>query len=277
MPNNKISVLVASEHALPTAFTVFRGLRQGFEDAARLGYDGIELAVRGGSEFSAAEVRGLLSEYGLGISAISTGQVFADRGLWLSAKDEAVSNAAIGEFNSIVDMASELGCLVNIGRARGFIEGGEAQAETTRRFAKSMGQVAAHAKKRGVAMVIEPVNRYETNYINSVGEGAALLAELEACGIGCLGLMPDLFHMNIEDASMEGSLRKYAKHIKYVHLADSNRLAPGWGHTDFKLMLDTLDDIGYDGWYAVEILPRPDPESAAKQAIEYIKSIGILR
>jgi sugar phosphate isomerase/epimerase len=85
-----------------------------------------------------------------------------------------------------------------------------------------------------------------------------------------LGLMPDVFHMNIEDAQIGATLVQYAHLIRYVHLADSNRLAPGQGHLDFDDVFDGLKSGGFDGWVAIEILPRPDPDTAALQAAEYV-------
>ena len=267
----KIAVVVASENAKPSAFTVFRGVENGARTAAALGYDGIELAVRGGSEFAPEFIDRILRRYDIGISAISTGQVFADGKLWLSARDNAIREAAVREFGGIIDMASRLGCIVNIGRARGFIEEGDAAGETVKRFCESMGAIAPRAEAKGVTLVLEPVNRYETNFINSVPDGAALIDTLLAAGIGNVKLMPDFFHMNIEDASMEGSLRAHKGLIGYIHAADSNRLAPGWGHLDFSSLAGAICETGYDRWISLEILPAPDPESAARQAIAHLR------
>ena len=266
-----IGVVVASENALPTAFAVFRGVAYGIRMAAELGYDGVELAVRDGREFAPAIIADLLDRYGVRIAAISTGQLFADRGLWLSARDGRIRAGAVEEFRRIIDMAAALGCIVNIGRARGFVEQGDNRSETAERFARSMEVVAAHARNAGVSLVLEPVNRYETNFINNVDEGAELLESLARRGVTNLRLMPDVFHMNIEDASIEGSLLRHSANIGYVHLADSNRLAPAWGHLDFAGLASTLREAGYDGWVTVECLPSPSPEAAAKQAIGYLR------
>ncbi|MCL2057440.1 MAG: sugar phosphate isomerase/epimerase [Oscillospiraceae bacterium] len=267
----KIAVVVASEGALPSAFTVFRGVGQGIGTAAELGYDGVELAVRDGSEFAPEYIDGLLRKHGMALSAVSTGQLFADRKLWLSARDEAVRKKAVREFLSIVNLASAFGCLVNIGRARGYVEDGDSYDDAAGRFTESMGAVASHAERRGVGLVLEPVNRYETNFINSVADGAALIDMLRHAGIGNVRLMPDFFHMNIEDASIEGSLREHRDLVGYVHAADSNRRAPGWGHLDFASLAGALQEIGYDGWVSVEALPLPDAKSAAGQAIAYLR------
>jgi sugar phosphate isomerase/epimerase len=179
----------------------------------------------------------------------------------------------VREFCGIIDFASEFGCTVNIGRARGFIEPDDTLEETEKRFAESINTVARHAAKNNITLVLEPVNRYETNYINSVAEGAALVRKL---GISNLMLMPDVFHMNIEDASIEQILINNGELIDYVHFADSNRLAPGWGHLDFASFINALKKAGYykkNNWITAEILPKPSSDEAAKQAIDYLRGV----
>ena len=59
----------------------------------------------------------------------------------------------------------------------------------------------------------------------------------------------------------------------HFHIADSNRWYPGAGHIDFKKIIDTLDQIGYQGFLSAEILPLPDADTAAEKTIEYMQSI----
>jgi sugar phosphate isomerase/epimerase len=80
--------------------------------------------------------------------------------------------------------------------------------------------VRSYASKTNIKLILKPVNRYEINFINNLDEGVDLIKKL---GIKGLGLMPDLFHMNIEDQSIEGNLKKYIDYIYYIHFADSNR------------------------------------------------------
>jgi len=83
--------------------------------------------------------------------------------------------------------------------------------------------------------------------------------------------MPDIFHMNIEDASITDSLREAGDKISYVHFADSNRWAPGQGHLNFPEIIGVLKSISYDRFVTVEMLPKPDPDSAARMAIDYLR------
>ena len=75
----------------------------------------------------------------------------------------------------------------------------------------------------------------------------------------------------IEDVTIGGQLETYIDQIGYIHLADSNRKAPGQGHTDFADIFDHLQRSGYDGWVSVEILPQPDPDTAAAEAVRFLR------
>ncbi len=264
----KIAVAIATADALPTAFVVFRGIEESIRKAAEMGYDGVELALMDKDQVDLGRVRRLTREHRLEIPVVSTGQVFAGHKLWFTSPDAAIRRRAVEIFKGLVDVAADFGAMVNMGRVRGFVAEGETAETAEQRFGDVVREIAAYARPRGVQLILEPVNRYEINFINSLEEGAALLERLAIPG---LALMPDVFHMNIEDVSIEGSLQKYVRHIAYVHFADSNRLAPGWGHLDFGSIVRALEEVGYRGWTSVEVLPKPDPDSAARQAIRHLR------
>jgi sugar phosphate isomerase/epimerase len=266
----KIAVAIATEEALPSAFVVFRGLEQGLRKAADLGYDGVELALMHKEQVDKRLMKRLLSEYGMEIPAVSTGQVFAGLNLWFTHPDPEIRRKAVDVFRGLVDLASELGAMVNIGRLRGPIPEGEKREVAEDRFLEVVSGLAEYSEGRGVKLLLEPVNRYEINFINSVDEGAALLRRL---GRKNVFLMPDVFHMNIEDDSIPASFARNIVDTGYVHFADSNRLAPGRGHLNFPEIVGTLKGLGYDGWISVEILPKPNPDSAAAQAIRYLRTL----
>jgi 5-keto-L-gluconate epimerase len=262
----KLSVAVADAEALPSAFVVFRGFEQSARTAAQLGYDGIELALKRASEVDRSSLAGLLKKNGLEVSCISTGQVYADLGFSFTDREPERRAVLMGIFRELIDLAADFGRLVNFGRVRGRL--GDDAAGAKGRFIEAARELAGYAAARGVGLLLEPVNRYELDFVNSVAEGSGLMAEI---GAPNFKLMPDVFHMNIEDASIAGELERNIARIGYLHLADSNRLAPGWGHTDFAAIFTALRRAGYDGWLSVEILPKPEPREAAGQAIRYLK------
>lgn len=267
----KIGLAIAPANALPSAFVVFRDeLSVSIRKAADLGYDGVELALLDAGQVDLPEMQRLLRDHGLTVPVVSTGQVFAGAGLYLTHPDPAIRSRCVETFKGLCAVASELGAMVNVGRARGFIPTDEPREVAEARFQEGMREIADYAAGLGVTLILEPVNRYEINFVNSVAEGAAAIRRLERPNVR---LMPDVFHMNIEDASIEGSFRELRDLVAYVHFADSNRWAPGQGHLDFASIVATLREIGYDGWVTAEILPYPDPDTAAAQAIRYLRTL----
>ena len=94
---------------------------------------------------------------------------------------------------------------------------------------------------------------------------------VEKYGLDELGLLLDAFHMNIEDVSIEGSIKKAGKRLEHFHSPDSNRLAVGWGHLDYDNILKALDETGYGGYLMVEAFPKPDALSCAVQSAKFFR------
>ena len=264
----KFGLAVSTADALPSAFVVFRDdLCRVVDRCAALGYDGVELALRSASQVDVPSIRRRLAATGLEIPCISSGQVFAADGLYFTHPDEAIRRAAVDRITGMIRLAAEFGAKVNTGRVRGIVPEGETTATATARYLDCLGQCAGVAEPLGVELIVEPVNRYEVNFINSCAEGLDIVRRSSRPSVK---LMPDLFHMNIEDPSFRESIEAARDYITYVHVADSNRLAPGWGHMPFAEIFGILSDIDYRGYLTAEILPRPDPDSAAQQAIRFL-------
>src|SRR5262249_37149248 len=116
----------------------------------------------------------------------------------------------------------------------------------------------------GVPILFEPLNRFETNVINTVEQALTLLRQLRTQNIK---LLCDLFHMNIEEVSIEGALRTAGNSLGHVDFVDSNRLAMGSGHIDPAPVKRALYEIGYNGYLSAEALPVPTPAEAAQRTI----------
>jgi 5-keto-L-gluconate epimerase len=263
----KLALAIAGEQALPSAFVVFRGFAESMHKASVLGYDGVELALKHPNEIVPSELNSLLKKNRLEVSCISSGQVYASLGYAFTDSDPERRSELRSIFHGLIDLAADYGQLVNIGRVRGPI-GKKTREEADGLFIDMAAELCAYAQPKGVTMILEPVNRYEIDYINSVAEGVELLKK---AGISNLKLMPDVFHMNIEDVKIGRALEENIEFVGYVHLADSNRHAPGDGHLDFSDVFDSLNRAGYDRWCSVEILPLPDPDTAAARAVSYLR------
>jgi sugar phosphate isomerase/epimerase len=208
----------------------------------------------------------ILDDNNIEVSCISTGQLYADGGLMLTDERTSKREHAIQVFKEFIDVGSDFGQMVNMGRVRGMI-GNRKKEEVESLFIEVARELCDYAFRKKVILVIEPINRYETDFVNTLGEGASLLKKINRSNIG---LMPDLFHMNIEERNISQSISENMEDIKYMHVADSNRLAPGNGHLNFEAVFLHLQLSQYDGWICAEILPTPSPDIAAKQAVDFL-------
>jgi sugar phosphate isomerase/epimerase len=130
----------------------------------------------------------------------------------------------------------------------------------------ALEEFGERAKKAGTTFLLEPLNRYEGNVINTIADAAELIGSLATRNVTILA---DLFHMNIEEQDLCAALRSPL--ITHVQLADSNRRPAGHGHTDFRAVAATLASTGYKGYLSAEALPWPDPDAAARLAMDGIR------
>ncbi len=261
------SVAIADTNALPSAFVVLRGIEHSIALASEIGYQGIELALKHPDEIDSKNIQSLLDRYRMEISCISTGQVFADLGYSFLCDDRNKREFLIDLYKKMIDIAAEFSNLINIGRIRGNIEG---KHSSYNKFIEIIIPICEYAAERNVDVILEPLNRYECDFINTLEEGAVLIQQ---SGMKNLKLMPDVFHMNIEEPNIAESLKAFSQYVAYVHLADSNRYAPGMGHVNFQEIFNALKSFNYDGWVSTEILPHPEPEAAAEKSFTYINNI----
>lgn len=265
----KLSVVIAGAGAPDCAFVVWRGFKASIDKARRFGYQGVELALGSARDIDQADLDEQLRTHGLCASCISTGLTYAQMGLYMTHPSVEKRNEIVNVFHGLVLLAKDRGGFINVGRARGFIAPDQTREQARDLFLECMEQILPFAKAHEVTILIEPVNRYESNFINSVDEAGEILARLPYENTG---IMADLFHMNIEDDRIGDSLRRNANRVKYIHIADSNRRAPGQGHINFDEILDTLIDIGYDGWLSAEVLPGANADETALLTAKFMRA-----
>ena len=126
--------------------------------------------------------------------------------------------------------AGRLGAPAIVGSMQGRFGDGVTRDAALAQLRTALEELGEQAQAYGVPLLFEPLNRYETNLINKLADGVALLRSLRTRNVK---LLADLFHMNIEESDLAGALRDAAGFIGHVHLADSNRRPAGNGHTDF--------------------------------------------
>lgn len=232
---------------------------------AKLGYNGAELAVRDPAALDVQAVKKTLAVNKLTVPALGTGQAFGEEGLSFVDADASIRERAIERIRSQIALARELNCLVIIGLIHGTARPPVTIDQASSWLLDALRRLAKTASESDIRLAIEPINRYETNLLNTVAETLALI---KVIGADNLGVLFDTFHANIEEPSLEGSLRACGSSLFHVHFADSNRWAPGRGHIDFANIASVLRNMKYEGWVSAEILQMPNSEQAQQDSIK---------
>jgi len=236
--------------------------------AAELGYDGVELMVRDPAKLDWSSIRRAIEAVNLEVPQIVTGEIFGADGLCLVTADEDLYLRTKKRLFDVIDLASYLGAMVNIGRVRGRLDllGKEQNARAI--ALDRLSAVVGYAATCKVKINLEPLNRYECDFILSASDGRQFVDDLDYENVG---LMLDVFHMNIEEITFEHGFQQAGDRLWHVHIADSNRRYPGSAHLDFEAVFMTLKRIDYQGYVSAELLPWPDPDTAAQKTIEILR------
>ena len=245
-------------------------LRELFKMAANTGYDGIELHISNPRKADLSYLKELAMSHGLEVPAIGTGPTYTLHGIsFLSST--GVRKRAVGRLREYIKVARVLEAVVIIGLIRGRLARGRFTAyEGWKMIRDCLVHSAPIAEEHGVTLAIEPINRYETDLINTLAEALRMASDV---GSESVKIMADTFHMNIEEVSITDSLRQSRGKLAHFHVADSNRLSPGKGHLDFASIISELKGIGYEGYLSAEILPKPSLEQASLDTIQYLKPL----
>ena len=233
--------------------------------AAALGFDAVEVFPRGPGQPDADALRQSLDRHGLRLAAMGTGAGWAVHRLSLLAEDAAAQRKAADFIRSVIDVAGPLGAPAIVGSMQGRYDERHDQHTMDLELVPAFAELAEHARQYSVPLLLEPLNRYETNVVTNLAVGAEIIRRV---GAPNLKLLADLFHMNIEEADVAAAIRAAGPLVGHVHLADSNRRPAGCGHTDFASIAAALREIGYDGYASAEALPYPNSEEAARLTIQ---------
>ncbi len=258
-------LLAVSENMIPGA---------GYGEKLRFlrdhGYDGIELFPESAAQ-EVTELKQAMTETGIVAPSMR------GRTRDLLSADVAERQAQIEKLKQVCALAEDCGVRVvvivpvfggpklpNLAPWRSVIELEEALLDT---ILPTIGVIAAN---HGVTLVMEPLNRYETHFLNTLEQGAAICQRINHPHVR---IMADFFHMHIEEADIAASLAENLAYVCHVHLADSNRDLPGCGHTDFAPAFRVLKQAGFSGAFALECPRRGSPEFGFKESAAYVRGI----
>jgi sugar phosphate isomerase/epimerase len=234
-------------------------------EAAQLGFDAVEIFAPSAAALAHKRVKEELAKNKLSLAAAGTGAGWVLHRLRLTDSDPKIRAKARQFIAEIIDAAASLGAPAIVGSMQGRIEGSVTREQAIDWLAEALSELGERAAVHQLPLLFEPLNRYESNVINSVEDGVVLLNRLQSRNVK---LLADLFHMNIEEKGVPEAIRFGGSIIGHVHFVDSNRRAAGRGHINFAEVVTALHDIGYRGYLSAEALPFPDSKTAAAQTME---------
>jgi len=232
--------------------------------AKAAGFDAVELFTASADAVTPDKLARLLDENGIELAAVGTGAGKALHGLHLVSTDSQIRRKAREFISSMIDFGARFGAPAIIGSMQGQLENGVDRGQALARLSEGLADLAEKADACGVNLILEPLNRYETDLINTLADGVTLIKSLKARNVS---LLADLFHMNIEEQSIAKSILAAGRFIGHLHFVDSNRRPAGTGHIDLTKVAQALSEIGFDGYASAEALPWPDPDTAAAQTM----------
>lgn len=227
------------------------------------GYDGVEFPMFVADCSPWAALAAKLDDLGLGRTAVT---IVPETGNPI-AEDAAVRAAGLDHLKACLDACAVLGAETLVGPMYspcGRLVGRGGNAQEWGWAVECLRAAAEYADPLGVSLAVEPLNRFETYFLNGSEQAVRLVDEVAhpRCGV-----LYDTFHANIEEKDPVGAIATYGQRIAHVHVSENDRSTPGEGHVPFAETFAALRAVGYDGWLTVEAFGRALPEVAAATSI----------
>lgn len=248
--------------------------------AKRLGYAAMEVEPAHLSSDPASlppgrrrELRSAMEGEGLRFAGLHS-MLKAPAGMHLTTPNATVRQTTWDYFARLVDLAADLGdrpvMVLGSSKQRAAIDGATVE-QAVARLTEGLSKLAPQAESRKVEILMEPLAPHQCNVIHTMEEAMRLVRHVNSPAVQS---MLDTHNTAAEKLPLDELIRKYARSIRHVHLNELDGKRPGAGTFPFPVVLRELARIGYKGWLSVEVFDfKPDGETVARQAIEYLHSI----
>jgi D-psicose/D-tagatose/L-ribulose 3-epimerase len=260
------------------------GARKAFEKAAKFGYDFVEVLIFDPNSIDVKMTARLSNEYGVGVAAGLCGTLTSD----LSNPDPVIAKRGEQWIEKAIAVTRDMGATMLGGPSYSAVHRyalpPSEQARTN--AVKAYKRLSKKAITAGVRIGLEALNRYESNFINTLDQANTFCKRV---GSEAMFVHADMFHMNIEEGDIGKAIESVKDTLGYVHVAESHRGYLGTGNVDWKKFFGALNKIGYDGPILFEAFspkvlgfdfagfialwrdPFVDPDDIASKAIAFMK------
>jgi len=236
-----------------------------FKTFKRWGYEAVEILVENTTDIEPNRVKRELSKSGLVCGSVCAA-MSRERDLRGSPQSQ---RTGVKYLCRMLDQMVELNCPVLGGPVYSYV--GRADAVSPRDYrtqwktvVKNLKVVAKYAEERGRLVCLEPLNRFETDFINTVEQGVKMIEDV---GSPALKLHLDTFHANIEEKHLGKAIRRAGRHLRHIHACGSDRGTPGHDHTDWQDFAAALKEIKYEGDLVLETVSLDVPRIARSAAV----------
>jgi D-psicose/D-tagatose/L-ribulose 3-epimerase len=234
-----------------------------FDKLQQWGFDGVELPLIDSDEAVLPKIKTCLDDLGL---ASTTATICTPHENPIH-EDPAIRRAALDRIKRRIDWTATLGSELLMGPYHSAIGVFTGRGRTDSEWSwcvEYLRAAAEHAAQAGVKMSVEPLNRFECYFLNTMADSDRLVAEVAH---PALGYVYDTFHANIEEKDIRASVLNNARGINHFHISENDRGVPGTGHVRWSETFQALKSTGYDGWLTIESFGRALPELAAATCI----------
>jgi D-psicose/D-tagatose/L-ribulose 3-epimerase len=234
-----------------------------FAQFRRWGFDSVEIAVEDPAHIDPKHIKAALDEHGLAGGTLCA--------CFPPARDLRGTHQQQRDckkyLRQLIEMMPTLGSHTLIGplysaTGRAEMVSAQERRQQWRTVVKNLREVCAAAEDQGVQIAMEPLNRFETDFLNTVEQGLAMIADVDD---PALKLLLDTFHMNIEEKDVPAAIRRAGRHIAHIHACGTDRGTPGNDHLNWAGIAAALRDIRYDGDVVIESF-TPDVKVIARAA-----------
>jgi D-psicose/D-tagatose/L-ribulose 3-epimerase len=247
------------------------------------GFDGVEIPLFEPAEVEAAEIRRSLVENGLECTCCA----ILSSGVSVISEDADVRRKARVHLKDCAKVAAELGSKLIAGPLYspvGYLPGRRRNENEWKWAVECYQEIGDTLAEHDVTIALEPLNRFETYFLNTAADAVKLCDEIDHPNVGILF---DTFHANIEEKNVAAALRLTAPRLKHVHTCENDRGIPGTGHVDWPGVFQNLREMHYDRYLTIESFGfalgalsaaasiwrdiAPTPESIAFEGVEFLK------
>jgi len=251
-----VNLMVWTTHVGPQHNALFSRIKD-------YGFDGVEFFLSPDEPADICSIKRTLDGFGLDRTMCSV----LPREANLVSADASVRTRGVQYLTRCLERTAEFGAKLICGpiyAGLGVMTGSRRTDQEWEWAVQGLRRAASRGKELGVTLCLEPLNRFETYFLNTLHDASKLVHDVGASNVR---IHFDTFHSNIEEQQAAKALRAVARDLGHVHISENDRGIPGSGHVDWRGVLSVLQEVGYEGWLTIESFAEPEPELAAAAAI----------